>query len=616
MYPSFMNRLASLCVSTAFIAAFAGNSHAAPITWGPATTVAADTDVSTTGTLQYAVHWGGTDATLNGVAFTAPGASTVTTSVTPGTNANIGAYVGLSAAYRDILKGNWYTATNQTATLNSLTVGRTYQVQIWSADIRYTTGQFTDIGSGPSLLISNSSSNNVNVPDYGQYAIGVFTADAITQVISFPNTGNGVVNAIMVRDITGSGSSTADTTTSSVGASAAQVSADGSASATITVTLRDAALTPVSGKEVSLSSSRGAADAISAPSGPSDGSGVVTFTVTSTTPGSSIFTATDVTDGNLTITQTATVNFTSLVIGGQQFNAGNVLPSPITALSGDLLETSVATATTENTTANLRNGSTGTAGETTATNPAAVFTNPSTTYNLNLAASPQGYNIQEIRLFSGWTDSRAGQSYSISYSLASDPATFIPFGTISALRTNGSLLTRTYDVTNANILTGVAAIRFTMINNGNAGTGTVFREFDVIGTAIGGSSADYTAWRNFYGLSGDPDNDDDGDGLSNREEYAFGLIPNSGSSVNPIFSQLNKATGQFSYTRRLQSNTNLTYTVRSSTTLAANDWTNLVKDTDYTESVSTTGDIETVTITLTPSLMSAPKLFVQVLASN
>ena len=716
MNPSFKSHIASLCASTAIFAAFAGNAHAAPIAWGTASTVAGDSDVSTTGTLQYAVHWGGTDATVNGVSFTAPGPSTVTTSASPGVNSNIGAYVGLSAAYRDILKGNWYNAKNQTTTLNTLTVGQTYQVQIWAADIRYTTGQFTDIGSGPSLLISNSSSNNVNVADYGQYAIGVFTADATTQVISFPNTGNGVVNAFMVRDITGSGSGAADAATSSVSSSSALVSADGSSSATITVTLRDAALNPVSGKAVSLSSSRGPADTISVPSGLSNGSGVVTFTVTSTTVGSSVFSATDVTDGNLAITQTAgvtffgpvdassstvvasaesgvsdgitpvtitvtlkdaslnpvsgktvslsssrgatdaistasgpssaagvvtftvtssttgsavfsatdvtdgnlainqsaTVDFTSLVIGGQQFNTGDVPPAPIVALSGDLLESNVATATGEKTTANLRNGTTGTAGEATTTNPSVVFTNPSVTYDLDLAASPQGYNIQEIRLFSGWTDARAGQSYSISYSLAGDPATFTLFGTVSALRTNGSLLTRTYDLTGANLLTGVAAIRFTMINNGNAGTGTVFREFDVIGTTMGGTSADYTAWKNFYSLSGGPDDDDDGDGVLNREEYAFGLIPNSGSSSNPITAQLDKGTGKFTYSRRDKALSNLNYSVWTSTDLQS--WS---EDTGAQENAaSPVANVESVEITISPSLLSAPKLFVQVRASN
>ena len=103
--------------------------------------------------------------------------------------------------------------------------------------------------------------------------------------------------------------------TATVTASPASVPADGATTSTITVTLKDAGGNPVSGKTVTLASSRGLTDTISAASGPSDVSGVVTFTVKSSTAGSPIFTATDVTDGSLLITQTATVAF--------------VLPSPV-----------------------------------------------------------------------------------------------------------------------------------------------------------------------------------------------------------------------------------------------------------------------------------------------
>ena len=127
--------------------------------------------------------------------------------------------------------------------------------------------------------------------------------------------------------------------------------------------------------------------------------------------------------------------------------------------------------------------------------------------------------------------------------------------------------------------------------------------------------SDYDTWKSDNGVTGGPSVDDDSDGLTNFEEYAFGLDPTGGASVNPIATQLNKATGQFSYTRRLQSKTGLTYTVRSSTTLDTNGWTNLVKDTDYTESVSALGDLETVTITLTPA-PTAAKLFIQVKAET
>ena len=82
--------------------------------------------------------------------------------------------------------------------------------------------------------------------------------------------------------------------------------------------------------------------------------------------------------------------------------------------------------------------------------------------------------------------------------------------------------------------------------------------------------------------------------------------------TQPIRSDFQRRLGTFSQSR-LQSKTGLSYTVRTSTTLATDGWTNLVKDTDYTESVSPSGDIETVTITLTPA-PTAAKLFIQVKA--
>jgi predicted outer membrane repeat protein len=96
---------------------------------------------------------------------------------------------------------------------------------------------------------------------------------------------------------------------STVVASPTSVTADGTTTSTITVTLLDASLNPVSGKTVTLAKSSGpGSPTISAASGPSNGSGVVTFTVKSTTAGADAFQATD-TDDSLVITPTATVTF-------------------------------------------------------------------------------------------------------------------------------------------------------------------------------------------------------------------------------------------------------------------------------------------------------------------
>ena len=65
------------------------------------------------------------------------------------------------------------------------------------------------------------------------------------------------------------------------------------------------------------------------------------------------------------------------------------------------------------------------------------------------------------------------------------------------------------------------------------------------------TASDYDTWGAPYGLAADSEGDNlDNDGITNFEEYAFGLIPNSGSSVNPISVQLDEEAAAFTYTRR------------------------------------------------------------------
>ena len=102
--------------------------------------------------------------------------------------------------------------------------------------------------------------------------------------------------------------------------------------------------------------------------------------------------------------------------------------------------------------------------------------------------------------------------------------------------------------------------------------------------------------------------DPDGDGKSNQEEFAFGLDPITGSSVNPITQQL--AGGVFKYTRT--ANSGLTYKVYYSTTLSA--WT---LDASATQTpAAAVGGVETVTVTLAAAAPLAGKLFVRVKATQ
>ena len=141
----------------------------------------------------------------------------------------------------------------------------------------------------------------------------------------------------------------ADAANSRVTASPTSVWADGYAASTVTVTLLDGASAPVAGKAVSLASSRGAVDTISAASGLSDASGIVTFTVKSTAVGGAILTATDVSDG-FAVIQTATVDFAALPPADPLLSSVSASPTNVPA-DGATLSTITVTLRDANTNA-------------------------------------------------------------------------------------------------------------------------------------------------------------------------------------------------------------------------------------------------------------------------
>ncbi|MDE3099590.1 MAG: hypothetical protein KGJ88_08950, partial [Verrucomicrobiota bacterium] len=184
------------------------------IVWGTNTTVTADSDIFTNGTLLYAYNWSGTNQTVNGIAFTG------TTSANPGNVAitGIGSYYGnytssqppfssLSQAYQNLLRGAEYNSGTATATLtmNGLTAGRVYAVQFWVSDPR---GGGT-IGRTETLSGSNVVVLAYNVPaatgGVGQYSIGVFTATGSSQSFSFVGSASTQINALLVSDVTATG---------------------------------------------------------------------------------------------------------------------------------------------------------------------------------------------------------------------------------------------------------------------------------------------------------------------------------------------------------------------------------------------------------------------------
>jgi autotransporter-associated beta strand protein len=127
------------------------------------------------------------------------------------------------------------------------------------------------------------------------------------------------------------------------------------------------------------------------------------------------------------------------------------------------------------------------------------------------------------------------------------------------------------------------------------------------------TATDYDTWALANGVVGGANADDDNDGLTNHEEYAFGLDPTGGSSVNAIAVQLNKTTGTFSYQRRDNGLTGLDYTVWYSTDL--NVW---LQDSaaQQVEGALDGNGVEVINVTLSnaPGNPLPAKLFIQVRA--
>ena len=188
-------------------------ASAATITWGTATTISADTDVNTNGTALYAYAGGVTTAStnVNGATFTAGSgfAAWGNVSFTAGFTAFNGTAFTIAASpfqdltnnYKTVLVGAAYGGTAAgTVSLNGLTPGHDYSVQIWVNDPRAAGNGRTETITGSSVTLDY---NNYDAAGgVGQYSIGVFAADSTNQSFALTPSASGTVqlNAISVRD--------------------------------------------------------------------------------------------------------------------------------------------------------------------------------------------------------------------------------------------------------------------------------------------------------------------------------------------------------------------------------------------------------------------------------
>jgi hypothetical protein len=170
-----------------------GSSHAATVVWGAAQNITGDSDVANNGTFNRAYIFGNIPWTVNGVTFGAfTGNASGDTMSFPNQDAGFGAdgtpYRDLSTAYQNLLYyGAWaYPSNTATITLNNLTIGYNYQVQIFVNDSRTN-------GYGRSMALTGSSTvldynTTEAVGGIGQFAIGTFTADSTSQELGFSSS--------------------------------------------------------------------------------------------------------------------------------------------------------------------------------------------------------------------------------------------------------------------------------------------------------------------------------------------------------------------------------------------------------------------------------------------
>ncbi|WPJ97078.1 hypothetical protein SH580_05080 [Coraliomargarita algicola] len=195
-------------------------SHAAEITWGSATNITGDSDVSTDGSLVVAASFntGFASIVVNDVTFAGGGnnanmrdsdtyGAALSYDVTKNADAayaeDVSPFNALSPNYQNLLGSGLWDDSGSTAeafTIGGLSINQEYQIQIWAQDAR--SGK-----EGNALTIAGAEGVSMLYTDrdtaggLGQYVIGTFTADAATQSFTFDVDSNWHVNAVQVRSI-------------------------------------------------------------------------------------------------------------------------------------------------------------------------------------------------------------------------------------------------------------------------------------------------------------------------------------------------------------------------------------------------------------------------------
>ena len=199
-------------------------ANGANITWDSPQQITGDTDVSTTGTLLGAFNVGDTgvpSTMVNGVnfqSFAAPGGVGMSgnfsmtsggfgvfNSNTSGASANA-PFTTLTSQYQTLLSSYVTPLFGPvTLTMSGLMIGKQYQFEFWSNLSSQMFG-YQITATGGINAVSLSSNTGSADGGLGQFVTGTFTADALTQDVSFLGDGDGgFLNAFQLRQLGASG---------------------------------------------------------------------------------------------------------------------------------------------------------------------------------------------------------------------------------------------------------------------------------------------------------------------------------------------------------------------------------------------------------------------------
>jgi hypothetical protein len=196
----------------------AGRADAGVITWGPATTISGDADVSTDGVLIAAFNTGGPDertTTVNGVTFatlalhgnvfTSGNFTFSHSNPNPSFlfNDSVGSssppFSTLSLPYQRLL-ASFAGGAPFTLTISGLAVGFPYEFEWWSSTSSPAlSGILTTATAGNGVSLNLNTTGQVG--GVGQFAVGTFTADDTQEVIAFTGGPLTFLDGFQLREI-------------------------------------------------------------------------------------------------------------------------------------------------------------------------------------------------------------------------------------------------------------------------------------------------------------------------------------------------------------------------------------------------------------------------------